>query len=73
MEGNGLEEVGSNEKSLGKCLSGLVDDGNTESHLYYLSRRCSRPEAMSYPTLKFVGKVELIDHHVNEISVSLLA
>ncbi|XP_039063969.1 DNA-directed RNA polymerase V subunit 5A-like [Hibiscus syriacus] len=32
-----MEGDGSN--ALGKCLSGLVDDGSTESHRYYLSRR----------------------------------
>ncbi|KAE8721101.1 DNA-directed RNA polymerase V subunit 5A [Hibiscus syriacus] len=37
MEGNGLE--GDESNALGKCLSGLVDDGSTESHRYYLSRR----------------------------------
>ncbi|XP_040956617.1 DNA-directed RNA polymerase V subunit 5A isoform X1 [Gossypium hirsutum] len=39
MEGIGLEGDGSNGEALGKCLSGLVDDGSTESHRYYLSRR----------------------------------
>ncbi|EOY09047.1 Eukaryotic rpb5 RNA polymerase subunit family protein isoform 2 [Theobroma cacao] len=39
MEGNGLEGDGSNGEALGKCLSGVVDDGSTESHRYYLSRR----------------------------------
>ncbi|XP_039016050.1 DNA-directed RNA polymerase V subunit 5A-like isoform X2 [Hibiscus syriacus] len=39
MKGNGLEGDGSNGEALGKCLSGLVDDGSTESHRYYLSRR----------------------------------
>ncbi|XVF07122.1 hypothetical protein REPUB_Repub06bG0111300 [Reevesia pubescens] len=41
MEGNGLEgdDGLSNREALGKCLSGFVDDGSTESHRYYLSRR----------------------------------
>ncbi|XVE52632.1 hypothetical protein DITRI_Ditri02bG0137600 [Diplodiscus trichospermus] len=39
MEGNGLEGDGSNGEALGKCLSGFMDDGSTESHRYYLSRR----------------------------------
>ncbi|XP_007028544.2 PREDICTED: DNA-directed RNA polymerase V subunit 5A [Theobroma cacao] len=39
MEGNGLEGDGSNGEALGKCLSGIVDDGSTVSHRYYLSRR----------------------------------
>ncbi|XP_022744803.1 DNA-directed RNA polymerase V subunit 5A-like isoform X2 [Durio zibethinus] len=39
MEGKGLEGDGSNREALGKCLSGFVDDGSTESHRYYLSRR----------------------------------
>ncbi|XVE95808.1 hypothetical protein REPUB_Repub02eG0165100 [Reevesia pubescens] len=34
-----MEANGSNGEALGKCLSGLVDDGSTESHRYYLSRR----------------------------------
>ncbi|XP_022766600.1 DNA-directed RNA polymerase V subunit 5A-like [Durio zibethinus] len=37
--GNGLEGDGSNGQALPNCLSGLVDDGSTECHRYYLSRR----------------------------------
>ncbi|KAH1072991.1 hypothetical protein J1N35_025319 [Gossypium stocksii] len=39
MAGIGLEGDGSKGEALGKCLSGLVDDGSTESHRYYLSWR----------------------------------
>ncbi|OMO98770.1 hypothetical protein CCACVL1_04068 [Corchorus capsularis] len=41
MEGNGLFERGeaSNGQALGPCLSKMVDNGNLESHRYYLSRR----------------------------------
>ncbi|XWS57133.1 hypothetical protein CRYUN_Cryun09bG0146300 [Craigia yunnanensis] len=39
MEGSGLEGDGLNGEALGKCLSGFMDDGSTESHRYYLSRR----------------------------------